>query len=82
MLLQYGLFAGGASILNSAFALVDFYNLMAYDYSNFNHSTYTYATQSVNYWRGRGLPASKTAPVPTIAPVACNPPVLVGSRNA
>ncbi|MEI3802624.1 MULTISPECIES: glycosyl hydrolase family 18 protein [unclassified Chitinophaga] len=51
---------GGASILNSAFALVDFYNLMAYDYNNFDHSTYSYATQSVNYWRGRGLPASKT----------------------
>lgn len=51
---------GGASILNAAFALVDFYNLMAYDYNNFDHSTYSYATQSVNYWRGRGLPASKT----------------------
>lgn len=51
---------GGASILNSAFALVDFYNLMAYDYNNFDHSTYNYASQSVSYWRGRGLPASKT----------------------
>ncbi|NIG53805.1 glycosyl hydrolase family 18 protein [Chitinophaga sp. Cy-1792] len=50
---------GGASILSSAFALVDFYNLMAYDYNNFDHSTYTYATQSVSYWLGRGLPASK-----------------------
>ncbi|MBV8253299.1 MAG: T9SS type A sorting domain-containing protein [Chitinophaga sp.] len=49
----------GASILSSAFALVDFYNLMAYDYNNFDHSTYTYATQSVSYWLGRGLPASK-----------------------
>lgn len=52
--------SGGASILNSAFTLVDFYNLMAYDYNNFDHSTYTYASQSVSYWRGRGLPASKT----------------------
>ncbi|MFY0255342.1 glycosyl hydrolase family 18 protein [Chitinophaga sp. 30R24] len=51
---------GGASILNSAFALVDFYNLMAYDYNNFDHSTYSYATQSMSYWLGRGLPASKT----------------------
>ena len=50
---------GGASILNSAFALVDFYNLMAYDYNNFDHSTYSYASQSINYWRGRGLPAAK-----------------------
>jgi len=50
---------GGSSILSSAFALVDFYTLMAYDYNDFDHSTYNYATQSVNYWLGRGLPASK-----------------------
>jgi chitinase len=50
----------GGTILTSAFALVDFYNLMAYDYNDFDHSTYNYATQSINYWRGRGLPANKT----------------------
>jgi hypothetical protein len=50
----------GNSILSSVFSVVDFLNLMAYDYNNYDHSTYAYATQSVNYWRGRGLPASKT----------------------
>ncbi|MCW3466771.1 glycosyl hydrolase family 18 protein [Chitinophaga nivalis] len=49
----------GGSILSTAFPLVDFYTLMAYDYNNFDHSTYNYAVQSVNYWLGRGLPASK-----------------------
>ncbi|NII28806.1 carbohydrate-binding protein [Pseudoflavitalea sp. X16] len=49
----------GASILNSVFNVVDFLNLMAYDFNNFDHSTYSYATQSINYWKGRGLPASK-----------------------
>jgi hypothetical protein len=51
---------GGESILSSVFAQVDFLNLMAYDYNNYDHSTYTYASQSVSYWRGRGLPAAKT----------------------
>jgi chitinase len=50
---------GGASILSSVFNVVDFLNLMAYDFNNFDHSTYNYATQSISYWKGRGLPASK-----------------------
>jgi hypothetical protein len=49
----------GSSILNSVFNVVDFLNLMAYDYNNFDHSTYSYAQQSLSYWKGRGLPASK-----------------------
>jgi chitinase len=49
----------GGSILNGVFNVVDFLNLMAYDFNNFDHSTYSYATQSLNYWKGRGLPASK-----------------------
>jgi chitinase len=49
----------GGSILNSVFNVVDFLNLMAYDYNNFDHSTYNYAVASFNYWKGRGLPASK-----------------------
>ncbi len=49
----------GGSILNSVFNAVDFLNLMAYDGNNFDHSTYSYAQQSINYWKGRGLPASK-----------------------
>lgn len=49
----------GSSILNSVFGYVDFLNLMAYDANDFDHSTYNYAVQSINYWKGRGLPASK-----------------------
>ncbi|MBO2009926.1 carbohydrate-binding protein [Hymenobacter negativus] len=51
---------GGAGVLNSVFGYVDFLNLMAYDANDFDHSTYDYATQSIGYWRGRGLPANKT----------------------
>lgn len=50
---------GGSSILASVFNVVDFLNLMAYDYNNYDHSTYSYAQQSMSYWRGRGLPQSK-----------------------
>jgi hypothetical protein len=50
---------GGAGVLNSVFTSVDFLNLMAYDANDFEHSTYDYAVQSMNYWRGRGLPANK-----------------------
>lgn len=49
----------GGSILNAVFNVVDFLNLMAYDYNNYDHSTYTYAQNSINYWRGRGLPKEK-----------------------
>lgn len=50
---------GGSSILSGVFNVVDFLNLMAYDYNSYEHSTYTYASQSLSYWKGRGLPASK-----------------------
>jgi hypothetical protein len=50
---------GGGSILPAVFNVVDFLNLMAYDYNNYDHSTYTYAQQSMSYWRGAGLPQSK-----------------------
>lgn len=50
---------GGASIPAGVFSVVDFLNLMAYDYNNYDHSTYAYAAESLNYWKGRGLPASK-----------------------
>ncbi|SHE75132.1 glycosyl hydrolase family 18 protein [Pedobacter caeni] len=49
----------GASIQNNVFGYVDFLNIMAYDESGANHSTYNLAVQSLNYWKGRGLPASK-----------------------
>ena len=50
---------GGDGVLSSVFSQVDFLNLMAYDYNNYDHSTYTYASQSISYWKGKGLPASK-----------------------
>jgi hypothetical protein len=50
---------GGGSILNTVFNVVDFLNLMAYDYNNYDHSTYSYAQSSMSYWRNRGLPQSK-----------------------
>lgn len=50
---------GGDGVLSSVFSQVDFLNLMAYDYNNYDHSTYTYASQSIAYWKGKGLPASK-----------------------
>ncbi len=49
----------GGGVPNSVFGVVDFLNLMAYDGGGSNHSTYEYAVSSVNYWVGRGLPASK-----------------------
>lgn len=50
---------GGESILSSVFSQVDYLNLMAYDYNNYDHSTYTYASQSIAYWKGKGLPVAK-----------------------
>ncbi|ACU60063.1 glycoside hydrolase family 18 [Chitinophaga pinensis DSM 2588] len=49
----------GASILSSVFPLVDYLTLMAYDENDYQHSTYSYAQRSLNYWRGRGLPKEK-----------------------
>ncbi|MCF6402916.1 glycosyl hydrolase family 18 protein [Chitinophaga filiformis] len=51
---------GGEGVSSAVFSQVDFLNLMAYDFNNFDHSTYAYASQSIAYWKGRGLPASKT----------------------
>lgn len=50
----------GSSIQSTVFNSVDFLNLMAYDGGGSNHSTYNFAVNSLNYWLGRGLPASKT----------------------
>ena len=33
--------------------------VMAYDNEAYNHSTYAFAQESLNYWTGRGLAASK-----------------------
>ncbi|WP_210514698.1 glycosyl hydrolase family 18 protein [Hymenobacter terricola] len=49
----------GPGIQRSVFDNVDFLNIMAYDAAPPAHSTYTGAAQSLAYWKGRGLPASK-----------------------
>ncbi|WP_367866728.1 glycosyl hydrolase family 18 protein [Pedobacter sp. WC2423] len=49
----------GPGVQNAVFAAVDFLNIMAYDEGGANHSTSALAVQSLNYWIGRGLPASK-----------------------
>jgi hypothetical protein len=45
----------GTSVFNS----VDHLNLMAYDIRDPNHSDYNDAVNSINYWKGKGLAASK-----------------------
>jgi hypothetical protein len=47
-------------VLNSVFPSVDFLNIMVYDGgSGADHSPYSYAVTSLDYWLGRGLPSSK-----------------------
>lgn len=42
------------------FGMVDFLNLMVYDASKTDHSPYSLAVESLDYWSRRGLPAEKT----------------------
>jgi chitinase len=50
----------GDGVQNAVFNDVDHLNLMAYDGGNGStHSPYSYAVDSLSYWTGRGLPASK-----------------------
>jgi chitinase len=42
-------------IPDQAFSLFDFVNVMAYDNSGQEHSSYGYAQASLDYWLGRGL---------------------------
>lgn len=49
----------GSSINANVFGYVDFLNLMAYDGDGPNHSPYSLAQTSLNYWIGRGLPKAK-----------------------
>lgn len=49
----------GAGVSATVFSLVDWLNIMAYDASDFQHSTYDYALQCLSYWSGRGLAKSK-----------------------
>jgi len=48
----------GDGIDDAVFGIVDFLNLMAYD-GGTPHSPYSLAEQSLDYWRGRGLPQAK-----------------------
>ena len=50
----------GPGIQPSVYGNLDFMNIMAYDDTPPNHSTYALAKQSLDYWQGRGLPKSKT----------------------
>jgi len=53
-----GYYANG--IQSSVFNAVDWLNLMIYDGgSGADHSPYSYAVSSLDYWQGRGLPMSK-----------------------
>lgn len=49
----------GGGVSSSVFEYVDFLNIMAYDGNDFDHSTYSYAMESLNYWKNRGLPGNK-----------------------
>ncbi|HEY0273597.1 MAG TPA: glycosyl hydrolase family 18 protein [Chitinophaga sp.] len=51
---------GGSSIAAAVFGYVDFLNLMAYDGGGANHSPYSLAVTSLNYWQGRGLSTDKS----------------------
>lgn len=56
--------AGGDRVPSSAIPYFDYINIMAYDLtgpwsSPGQHSPYSFAESSLNYWLGRGLPASK-----------------------
>jgi GH18 family chitinase len=50
----------GAAYLDRALKAFDWINLMAYDYTSSNHSPFSAAQQSVDYWvKQRGVPAEK-----------------------
>ncbi len=49
----------GGGVSTTVFSVVDFLNIMAYDANNYDHSTFSYATQCLNYWNGRGLAKNK-----------------------
>jgi chitinase len=50
----------GGGVKDEVFGYVDFLNIMAYDNSaESNHSTYSFATQCLTYWKNRGLAKEK-----------------------
>jgi len=48
------------AINDSVMSNVDFLNLMAYDLNERNHSPYSYALATIDYWQRRGLPREKS----------------------
>ena len=48
----------GNGIQNAVFGYVDWLNIMAYDGGS-PHANYDWSIGSLNYWKGRGLPAAK-----------------------
>jgi GH18 family chitinase len=57
---------GGSKVPDSAFADLDFVNIMAYDGAGYwdpkapgQHSSFDFARNNVTYWLGRGLPKAK-----------------------
>ena len=49
----------GGGVPAAVFGDVDYLQIMAYDANDGDHSSYGYAQTSLDYWRGRGLPAAK-----------------------
>ena len=49
----------GGGVPSAVFEQFDYLQIMAYDANNGDHSSYAYAQTSLEYWRGRGLPAPK-----------------------
>lgn len=61
-LLTAAVVSGGGTaegVQPAVFGYVDFLNIMAYDGGS-PHANYDWSIQSANYWKSRGLPASKT----------------------
>ncbi|MFC4855378.1 glycosyl hydrolase family 18 protein [Actinophytocola glycyrrhizae] len=61
-LLTAAVVSGGGTaegVQPAVFGYVDWLNIMAYDGGS-PHANYDWSIQSANYWKGRGLPASKT----------------------
>jgi len=49
----------GSNIPTSAWAYIDFANIMAYDNEGAQHSSYDYAVSQMSYWLGQGIPMNK-----------------------
>src|SRR6185295_8595220 len=52
----------GNGVQSAVFGVIDSLNIMSYDANEYQHSTFTYATQCLDYWvTTRGCPAGKAA---------------------